>query len=234
MAQRIFNTNKKRRKIMANMLDELSPEIREEGLDTHVIAKRIPVTVGKGSLVFEILLWVLGILPGVIFLFMKIKAKNYFQQLEQKLQHNASQIDNYLEQRVVVLQNCARLVEKSIELDKSTYETIAKYRSGATDEQRNEAASKIDSFARDINLAVENYPDLAAHKEIADAMQQNMYLQREITAARELYNDTINEWNKDIFAWPTKKIVAAKNGYTTRIPFVASQEIKQKAKDVFF
>ena len=29
-------------------------------------------------------------------------------------------------------------------------------------------------------------------------------------------------------------IVAAKNGYTTRIPFVASQEIKQKAKEVFF
>jgi LemA protein len=29
-------------------------------------------------------------------------------------------------------------------------------------------------------------------------------------------------------------IVAAKQGYTTRIPFAASQEIKQKAKDVFF
>jgi len=40
--------------------------------------------------------------------------------------------------------------------------------------------------------------------------------------------------NKDIFAWPTKKIVAAKNGYTTRIPFAASKEIKEKAKDVFF
>ena len=41
---------------MANMLDELNPEVREEGLDTNVIAKKIPVTVGKGSLVFEILL----------------------------------------------------------------------------------------------------------------------------------------------------------------------------------
>ena len=44
----------------------------------------------------------------------------------------------------------------------------------------------------------------------------------------------INEWNKDIFAWPTKMIVAAKNGYTTRIPFIASKEIKEKAKEVFF
>ena len=66
------------------------------------------------------------------------------------------------------------------------------------------------------------------------AMKQNMYLQREITAARELYNDTVNTWNRDIFAWPTKMIVAAKEGYTTRLPFIASAEVKAKANDVFF
>ena len=220
---------------MANQLDELSGDIREEGLDVNVIAKRIPVTVGAGSKVFEVLLWVLGIIPGVIFLFMKIKAKNHFQQLEQKLQRNASQIDNYLEQRVVVLQNCAKLLDKAIDLDKSTFENIAKYRSGnATDEDRNDVQGKLDAVANNINVAFENYPDLKAHAQIADAMKQNMYLQREITAARELYNDTVNTWNRDIFSWPTKQIVAAKNGYTTRLPFIASKEIKEKARDVFF
>ena len=221
-------------KIMANQLDELSPEIREEGLDVNVIAKKLPVTVGVGSTIFEILLWILGIIPGVIFLFMKIKAKNYFQQLEQKIQRNASQIDNYLEQRVVILQNCARLVDKAVDLDKSTFENIAKYRSGADDNARNEVAGKLDAVANDINIAFENYPELQAHDEIAEAMKQNVYLQREITAAREHYNDTVNTWNREIFEWPTKQIVAAKNGYTTRIPFIASKEIKAKAKDVFF
>lgn len=221
---------------MANQLDELSTEdIREEGLDTHVIAKKIPVTVGKGSLIFEIALWVLGIIPGIVFLFMKIKAENHFQQLQQRIQHNASQIDNYLEQRVVVLQNVARLLDKAIDLDKSTYENIAKYRSDiGNDEERNEAASAIDQASRNINIAFENYPDLQAHKEISDAMRQNMYLQREITAARELYNDTINAWNRDIFKWPTMMIVAAKNGYTTRIPFITTSEIKQQARETFF
>lgn len=222
---------------MANQLDELNPEVREEGLDTNVIVKKIPAEVGFGSTLFEIFLWICGILPGVIFLFMKISAKKHFDQLQQKIQRNASQIDNYLEQRVMVLQNCARLLDKAIDLDKSTFENIAKYRSGNTgdaDAARQAMGDKVESISRDINVAVENYPDLAAHREIADAMQQNMYLQREITAARELYNDTINEWNKDIFAWPTKMIVAAKNGYTTRIPFVASKEIKEQAKSVFF
>ena len=222
---------------MANQLDELNPEVREEGLDTNVIFKKIPVEVGFGSKFFEVMLWVLGILPGVIFLFMKTNAQKHFDQLQQQIQRNASQIDNYLEQRVMVLQNCARLLDKAIDLDKSTFENIAKYRAGNggdTDTARNEIGGQIENIARNIHVAVESYPELAAHREIADAMQQNMYLQREITAARELYNDTINEWNKDIFAWPTKKIVAAKNGYTTRIPFAASKEIKEKAKDVFF
>ena len=222
---------------MANQLDELNLEVREEGLDTNVIAKKIPAEVGVGSKIFEIILWICGIVPGVIFLIMKINAQKHFDQLQQKIQRNASQIDNYLEQRVMVLQNCARLLDKAIDLDKSTFENIAKYRSGNggdVDAARNELGGQIETMSRDINVAVENYPDLQAHREIADAMQQNMYLQREITAARELYNDTVNEWNKDIFAWPTKKIVAAKNGYTTRIPFAASKEIKEQAKAVFF
>lgn len=222
---------------MANQLDELNPTILDEGLDTNVIVKKIPAEVGVGSTIFEIILWVLGIIPGLVFLFMKISAKKHFEQLQQKIQRNASQIDNYLEQRVMVLQNCARLLDKAIDLDKDTFVNIAKYRSGASgdsDNARNQVSGQLESISRDINMAFENYPDLQAHREIADAMQQNMYLQREITAARELYNDTINEWNKDIFAWPTKQIVAAKNGYTTRIPFVASKEIKEQAKGVFF
>ena len=222
---------------MANQLDELNPEVREDGVDANVIAKKIPAEVGFGSKLFEIFLWICGILPGLIFLFMKISAQKHFDQLQQKIQRNASQIDNYLEQRVMVLQNCARLLDKAIDLDKSTFENIAKYRSGMggdADAVRNELGGKIEDMSRNIHVAMESYPDLQAHREIADAMQQNMYLQREITAARELYNDTINQWNRDIFAWPTKKIVAAKNGYTTRIPFAASKEVKEQARSVFF
>ena len=156
-------------------------------------------------------------------------------QLEQKIQHNASQIDNYLEQRVVVLQNCARLLDKAIDLDKTTFENIAKYRSGANQEEsRNMIADQLDNVSKSVNIAFEKYPDLKAHNEIEDAMKQNMYLQREITAARELYNDTVNAWNTAIFEWPTKRIVAARKGFTTRIPFIASGEMKKKARDVFF
>ncbi len=222
---------------MANLLDEMNDPVLEQGRDTAVIAKQIPVKVGVGSTIFEILLWVLAIIPGLIFTIMKIKAKNYFYALEQKIQHDASQIDNYLEQRVMILQNAARLLDKAIDLDKDTFSKIAAYRSGNASEldaARNDAAAQLDKIGNSINIAFEQYPDLKAHQEIADVMQQNAYLQKEITAAREVYNDTINTWNRDIFAWPTKMIVAARAGYTTRIPFATTAEIKQQARGVFF
>ena len=221
---------------MANQLDEMTGPVNEEGKDINVIQKQIPVKVGVGSTIFEVILWCLCIIPGVVFLIKKINAAKYLRQLEQKIQHNASQIDNYLEQRVVILQNCAKLLDKAIDLDKTTFSEIAKYRSGnvADDAARNELSGALDGVSRKINIAFENYPDLKAHQEIADAMQQNSYLQREITAAREVYNDSVYQWNKAIQEWPTKMIVAAKQGYTTRIPFTASKEIKDKARDVVF
>ena len=220
---------------MANELDELTGVTNDAGRDVNVIEKQLPVKVGFGSLLFEVLLWLCGIVPGVIFLFMKISAKNYFQQLQQKLQSEASQIDNYLEQRVQVLQNVAGLVNKAIDLDKDVMKTVAAYRGGIMpDTARNQVATQIDaSFAR-LFPHVENYPELKAHDAIADAMQQNSYLQKEITAARALYNDTVLQWNTDVFRWPTKQIVAARAGYTTRIPFTASADTKTRARETFF
>lgn len=218
---------------MANELDEMTGPVAEEGKDIGVINKQLPIKVGAGSLVFEILLWVLGIIPGLIFLFVKIKAGKYLSQLQQKIQQAASQIDNYMEQRVIILQNAAKLVEKGMDLDKSTFTEIAKLRAGGA-QSFSEQNAALESVSKQINVALENYPDLKAHQELADAMQQNSYTQREITAAREHYNDVVNQWNTAVYEWPAKQIVAARRGYTTRVPFAASKETKEKAREVLF
>lgn len=221
-----------------NELDEMNAPTLEEGRDVRVIAKQIPVTVKTGTKIFDVIWWFLPpVIGGVIWSIMKVKTKSYFQKLQQKIQHDASQIDNYLEQRVQILKNCAKLVDKAIDLDKDTFTKIAAYRGGVKPEDdaaRMEYADQIEAIGKSINLAFENYPDLKAHQELADAMQQNSYLQREITAAREVYNDTVNTWNREIFSWPTKQIVAAKEGYTTRIPFSIDNETREQARGDFF
>ena len=223
---------------MANELDEQNPVINEAGRDVNVIDKQLPIKVGVGSKIFEIIIWILPvpIISGLIYLALKIAAGNYLSRLQQKIQHDASEIDNYLEQRVIILKNVAALLEKSIKLDKETFTQIAGLRSGNyfTDAERIESAHKLDNAVTKLNAVMENYPELKAHNELQSAMNQNSYLQKEITAARSVYNDTVNQWNQDIYRWPCKMIVAAKRGYTTRIPFIASQETKAQAREVFF
>ena len=249
---------------MANLLDEMTGPVNENGRDIHVIERQIPVEVGFGSTLFQIALWItipilvllyvlimghtlenpllvgvagclLGILPGVIFIFMKISARNYFQQLEQRIQAEASNIDNFLEQRVQILQNVAGLVEKAVDIDKDVMKAVSGLRSGLVNgENRNTVSQQIDHAFGRLFPQVEAYPELKAHNAIADAMQQNSYLQREITAARTVYNNRVTQWNTDIFAWPTKMIVAAQQHYTTRIPFTASEETRQMARSKFF
>lgn len=250
---------------MANLLDEVTGPVNDNGRDVHVIDRQLPVTVGFGSTLFEIALWVtipvlvllyvlimgatlenpvlvgvvgclLGILPGVIFIFMKISARNYFQQLEQRIQAEASNIDNYLEQRVQILQNVVGLVDRAVDFDKDVMKAVAALRGGGSinSENRNEVSQQIDTAYARLFPQVEAYPELKAHNVIADAMQQNSYLQREITAARTIYNSRVTQWNTDIFAWPTKMIVAARQGYTTRIPFTASAATREMARCKFF
>lgn len=113
---------------------------------------------------------------------------------------------------------------------------VAALRGGGSinSENRNEVSQQIDTAYARLFPQVEAYPELKAHNVIADAMQQNSYLQREITAARTIYNSRVTQWNTDIFAWPTKMIVAARQGYTTRIPFTASAATREMARSKFF
>lgn len=250
---------------MANLLDETTGPVNNEGRDIHVIDKQLPVTIGFGSVLFEIALWlvgplavllyvfvlsgnslenpalvavagsVVGMLPGLIFVFMKISAHNYFQQLEQRIQAEASNIDNFLEQRVQILQNVVGILDRAIELDKDVMKSVAALRAGRVNEaNRSEVNQQINTAFGHLFPNVEAYPELKAHQAIADAMQQNSYLQREITAARTVYNSRVTQWNTDIFAWPTKMIVAARQHYTTRIPFTASAEVREQARAKFF
>ena len=225
---------------MANELDELNDPINEAGREVNVIQKQLHVKASKQSHIIKNVMWAFVWFFGIsYFVYTKKerKCKKELQQLQQKLQRDASQIDNYMEQRVVELKNAAKLLDKAIDLDKDTLTKIAMYRGGSqpsNDETRNEVAQTMDNVAAKINVALENYPDLAAHQEIADCMQKNSYLQREITAAREQYNDTVFRWNALIYEQPYYDMISEKEGYTTRIPFAASKEIKDASRDTFF
>ena len=134
-----------------------------------------------------------------------------------------------------ILKNAAKLLEKSIDLDKTTFKELAALRSGTPLADGDVAAvDAIEKANAKFYAVMENYPELKAHDEIANVMNQNNRLQKDITAARTIYNDTVLQWNTAVYQWPAKMIVAAKRGYTTRIPYSVSKETKEAARDTFF
>ena len=247
---------------MGNPLDEVTGPVNHEGREVRVIEKQLPVEIGPGSTLFEIavyvsgfavaaviqflvkpkwenwgyaILWVAAFLPAVIYSIMKINAKNYFMQLLQRIQASASTIGNYQEQRFEILKNVAGLVKQSIDLDKDVMTAVAAYRGGGTPDGDLNANAEIlnRGFGR-LFPQIEAYPELKAHAQIAEAMRQNSYLQREITAARDLYNQVVLIWNTEIYNWPVKQIVAARQHFTTKIPFSVSSAVIEGSKSTFF
>ena len=248
---------------MANPLDEVTGPVNEQGREVRVIEKQLPVEVGPGSTVFEIavyvsgfaiaaviqflgkpqwepwgyvVLWIAAFLPAVIYSVMKIQSKNYFMQLLQRIQASASTIGNYQEQRFEILKNVAGLVKQSIDLDKDVMKAVAAYRGGGTPDggNLNENAQILERGFGRLFPQIEAYPELKAHAQIAEAMRQNSYLQREITAARDLYNQVVLIWNTEIYNWPVKQIVAARQHFTTKIPFSVSSAVIEGSKSTFF
>ena len=248
---------------MANELDEITGLVNDDGRDVKVIEKQLKVELGRGTEALEIAVWVVGFIfalllglasaegvagvavmvlffgavPGLLWEFLKVTTRARLLKIQQRIQANASQVDNYLEQRVIILENLAGLLSKSIDLDKDVMKTIAAYRSGInldSDADRNTAGASLDRAFLRINVAVEAYPELRSQENIAEAMRQNAYLQKEITAARALHNETVMIWNQQIYSWPIGQIVASKAGYTTRIPFTVSQEMRDAARKTFF
>lgn len=145
-----------------NQLDELNGPTMDEGRDVNVITKRLKVdktlsdlaipvilvVVGLGLAVLGVLtksyILLAGIVLPIIVWFKMANAQKLFSQYEQKIQARASEIDNYMEQRVIILENLAGLVNKAINLDQTTFVELSKYRSGNFSEtERNEAQSAL-------------------------------------------------------------------------------------------
>lgn len=239
---------------MTNEPDEMKNENIKERQETNSINKQIKVTATSGEKKVPYIVTLVGIIllvygicsedyvAGAIGLVIGIypwwamgKISAQFNAAEQEIQKVANEIDSCMKQRTIILENLAKLIEKSVDTNEKIPMDTTKYKNGNfTDKTRNEADRKLNDITRNINAILENNPELKRQKAIQDAIQQNAKLQRKIANAKTLYNEAVNTWNKEIFEFPLKKIVAAKEGRTTRIPFIANEEIKQKSKEVFF
>ncbi len=249
---------------MANPLDRLNPVHRQEGADFVATEATIPVTVGLGTRILMPLLWLTGVIPaalclalkthyvvfiaflligtipGIIFQVKKVKADSYFKQLSAAINDASAEYEIYIEHKAELLgsKTLIDVLGSSINLDKDFID-IAAARSGlakgsASADAINDYAQKVDRLARNINIALERYPELRAHADISAVMQQVASATRNITAARARANDLVHRWNIEIFNWPINRLVAAQNHYTTMTGFLVSAKARADATMGYF
>ncbi|CCP24049.1 LemA family protein [Mycoplasmopsis cynos] len=175
-----------------------------------------------------IVFWILGLIifSGIYFLV----ARNRLLRKQNEINESASVIDVQLAKRADTLIKLYDIVKSHKDFEKETFSQIAKLRSlqslGAySEKQRSEIENLNNSVLGRLIAVSENYPELKASQSYLNLMDQTVYLEREIGAARRLYNSKVTEFNTNIFLWPDS-VVSSALSLTTYPLFVASQQQK--------
>ncbi|UUD36541.1 LemA family protein [Mycoplasmopsis citelli] len=161
-----------------------------------------------------------------------IVTKNKFLRMQNKINNSASGIDVQLTKRFDTLTKLADAVAAYKKQEETMTHEFAQMRS-LIYSNPTANASQIEALNSSILgrlIAVsENYPDLKSSTLFKDLMDQSAYLEREIAAARRVYNMDVNEFNSVIFTWPNS-VVASFQGLTTKPLYQASAAKREDVK----
>lgn len=153
---------------------------------------------------------------------------NQLNKTQLKINESASGIEVQLQKRFDTLNKLVDTVKGHVSFNKEIFENIAKYRSHMQTSDINEKVVSLDKISSGISLAFENYPNLGADESVQKLMNEIIIIEREIAAARRLYNSEVTAFNSTIYTFPMNVIVY-KKGYSALNLFKGSE---QSLKDV--
>ena len=181
------------------------------------------VVIGFGSKLFEVILWVLLIFPGIIFMYKKKKAKKFLNELNRQIDDCYVTINNLLNERINILRNIYSSLSKEDNFAKFAFSEIS------NESNLTKKGQSVETATNEIDNLVKGNNELR-NKNIFDEIERNKNLEKEIFSIKDTYNNAVLQWNKEIFLWPTNKIVAAKQGYTTIETYDVFPKIKVNGK----
>ncbi|EGV00528.1 hypothetical protein MCSF7_02836 [Mycoplasmopsis columbina SF7] len=164
---------------------------------------------------------------------------NRFNQLQNDVNNAASTVDTQLAKRFDMISSLVEAAKSQLKQEREVLEQVTRLRatvgqlnSGAlTAAQAGEARAQVEqgmnSVLSRLLVVQENYPELKSDRIVADLMQQTVYMESEIAAARRLYNTYVNEFNTAISTFP-RNYVAAKKGYTSMPLFQAASQQRDR------
>lgn len=210
---------------MANLFDQRNPEPQET--EFNPVADNRAKGPKYGTAVKVI--WYLSFLLIFPLIFHLVKRNSFFK-MQNAINEASSGIDVQLAKRADTLTKLVDQVRSYKVHEASVFEDVAKYRNlvnaGNGVAHAEEIQKMNDSIFGRLMAVYENYPELKADKLYKELMDQTTYIERELAAARRLYNGKVNSFNTEIFMIPSS-IVASTMGLVTAPLYRASSKQRE-------
>ncbi len=136
-------------------------------------------------------------------------------------------VDTQLKKRFDLIPNLVSTAKQYMEHESSIFENITKLRTEAmkpniSDKEKINLDSQMSSALGSIMVAVENYPDLKADKNILQLQNTLHEVEAQIAAARRAYNQAVTDYNNALEMFPSNFMAKWMN-YTPKEVFEISE-----------
>jgi LemA protein len=139
---------------------------------------------------------------------------NRLVRARQMVKEGWSGIDVQLKKRANLIPNLVSAVKGYMKHERELLEKVTELRSRslamaqATPAERSRVEQEISSLLGRITVAMENYPELRASRNILDLQEQLKTIEHDIQMARRYYNATVRDNNILVESFPSNLIAA--------------------------
>ncbi len=178
---------------------------------------------------------IIGITVGVVILG-GIFLYNSVIRLKNQVDNSWAQIDVQLKRRFDLIPNLIETVKGYAKHEKEVLSTVTKARteflSAKTVEDKAKADNHLNETLKSLFAVSESYPDLKANQNFLQLQEELAGTESKIAYARQLYNDTVMEFNTKIETFPNN-IFANMFKFTKRQLFETDKEERKNVKVQF-
>lgn len=135
---------------------------------------------------FNAIAFCLGVVTGIVITI--ILKYNSVNKLKQKIKESSSNINIIIKRNKKLLEKVNKLSDKYMEHEKDIHTTISKNKSAKASSQ--------------LQILIENYPELKANESIIELMKQIKDTENNLASTKIAYNESVSKYNILIHNFP--------------------------------
>lgn len=159
-----------------------------------------------------------------------VTTRNKLVNLEEDVNLKWAQVENQLKRRADLIPNLLETVKGYASHEKEVIQQIADARTGYTNantpEEYAEAEVQLERAINNLNVIVENYPDLKASQNFENLQIELAGTENRISTERMRYNEAVSDFNRTIKRFPTN-IIAGMANFSEKQYFEISEADKE-------